>query len=349
MPGGGGGSHTVNTDPWTPQRPYLEHGFREAEGLYQHGGPAYYAGDTVAGFAPETDLAHSLITRRVREGSPALGAARGHLGDTLGGRHLGGSPHLDAVEGRLERFRAGAGAGGGSPHLDTLDRRLDRFHGGGASPHVDAVADRLARDVRGRVDSRFAAANRTASARHGEALGRGLGDAMAPLYHGAHERDRDRALGSLTATLPYRAQAHERERDRALGSLTATLPYRAQAHEGERNRMLQGMMFAPNLAAHDFREYGALAGVGAQRQGQRQAEIDARRERHDFDQLRPYDNLERYQRMVRGNFGQTSTQPLYRNRGASLLGGGLAGGQLAHMLGVNPWIGAGLGGFAGLL
>ena len=264
MPGGSR-SHVVNTDPWKPQQPYLEHGFREAEGLYQHGGPTYYPGSTVAAFAPETDLAHRLIARRVREGSPAVGAARRHLGDTLSGRYL------DAD----------------------------------SNPHLARIASRVAGDVRGAVDGRFARANRTASARHGEALGRGIGDAVAPIY--------------------------------------------ARAYENERNRMLRGMMFAPELAAHDFREYAQLAGVGARRQAQRQAEIDARRQRHDFNQLRPYDNLERYQRMVRGDFGRTTTRPLYRNRGATLLGGGLAGAELGGMLGFNPWIGAGIGGVAGLL
>ena len=262
MPGGSK-SHVVNADPWKPQQPYLKHGFREGERLYQHGGPSYYPGPTVAGFAPETDLAHRLITRRVREGSPSVRAARGHLGDTLAGRYL------DAE-----------------------------------NPHLARIAARLAGDARGQVDGRFARANRTASARHGEALGRGIGDAVAPLY--------------------------------------------ARAYENERNRMLRATMFAPELAAHDFREYAQLAGVGARRQAQRQAEIDAARARHDFEQNRPYDNLERYQRMVRGDFGRTTTQPLYRNRAAGLLGGALGGAELGRTLGFDPWIGAGLGALAGL-
>ena len=264
MPGGSR-SHVVNADPWKPQAPYLGHGFREAERLYQRGGPAYYPGSTVAGFAPETDLAHSLIARRVREGSPSVRAARGHLGDTLSGRYL------DAA----------------------------------GNPHLARVASRAAGDARGQIDGRFARANRTASARHGEALGRGIGDAVAPLY--------------------------------------------ARAYENERNRMLRATMFAPQLAAHDFHEYAQLAGVGARRQAQRQAEIDARRARHAFGQNRAHDNLERYQRMVRGDFGRTTTQPLYRDRGAALLGGGIAGAELARTLGLDPWIGAGLGGAGGLL
>lgn len=264
MPGGSR-SHVVNSDPWKPQQPYLEHGFREAERLYRRGGPSYDPGPTVAAAAPEIELADRLVARRVREGSPSVRAARGHLGDTLAGRYL--------------------------------DAR--------SNPHLARIASRLAGEARGAIDGRFARANRTASARHGEALGRGIGDAVAPLY--------------------------------------------ARAYENERNRMLRATMFAPELAAHDFREYAQLAGVGARRQAQRQAEIDARRARHEFNQLRPHDNLNRYQRMVRGDFGRTTTQPLYRNRGAALLGGGIAGAELGGMLGFNPWIGAGIGGLAGLL
>jgi len=258
-------SHVVDADPWKPQAPYLEHGFREAERLYQRGGPSDDPGPAVAAAAPETELANRLIARRVREGSPAVRAARGHLGDTLSGRYL------DAA----------------------------------GNPHLARVASRVAGDVRGAVDGRFARANRTASARHGEALGRGIGDAVAPLY--------------------------------------------GRAYESERDRMLRATMFAPELAAHDFREYAQLAAVGARRQAQRQAEIDARRARHAFNQLRPYDNLERYQRMVRGDFGRTTTRPLHRNRGAALLGGGIAGAELARTLGFDPWLGAGLGGAGGLL
>ena len=46
-------SGTTVNEPWAKQSPYLQYGFDEAARLYQQGGPQYYPGSTVAGFAPE--------------------------------------------------------------------------------------------------------------------------------------------------------------------------------------------------------------------------------------------------------------------------------------------------------
>lgn len=50
-----------------------------------------------------------------------------------------------------------------------------------------------------------------------------------------------------------------------------------------------------------------------------------------------------------GNLGGTSTQPLYRNTGASLLGGALGGAQLGGLLGLGSGAGAGLGALLALI
>jgi hypothetical protein len=49
------------------------------------------------------------------------------------------------------------------------------------------------------------------------------------------------------------------------------------------------------------------------------------------------------------NLGMTSTSPLYRNTGSSLLGGALAGATLGSKVPViGPGLGAGIGGLLGL-
>ena len=51
---GGGGTQvsTSTTEPWEEQIPYLTGGFKEAQRLYNRGAPAYYPGETLAGFDP---------------------------------------------------------------------------------------------------------------------------------------------------------------------------------------------------------------------------------------------------------------------------------------------------------
>ena len=48
-----------------------------------------------------------------------------------------------------------------------------------------------------------------------------------------------------------------------------------------------------------------------------------------------------------GTVGSNTIQPVFRNQGASALGGALGGSQLASMSGFNPMYGALLGGLLG--
>ena len=70
-----------------------------------------------------------------------------------------------------------------------------------------------------------------------------------------------------------------------------------------------------------------------------------------FNQNVQRDKLAEYIGLISGGYGSqgTSTQPYFRNVGASLLGGGLAGAQLGPALGVGGGLGAGLGGLLALL
>lgn len=45
-------SFSTESGPWGPQVPYIKQGFKEAARLYRQGAPAYYPGETLAGFDP---------------------------------------------------------------------------------------------------------------------------------------------------------------------------------------------------------------------------------------------------------------------------------------------------------
>lgn len=63
-----------------------------------------------------------------------------------------------------------------------------------------------------------------------------------------------------------------------------------------------------------------------------------------IQQTAPWEQLGRYQGLITGNYGSQSTAPIYRNRGAGVLGGAMAGADLSTKLGSdNPLLWA-LGG-----
>jgi hypothetical protein len=91
--GGGdsGGSTTTvqKSDPWEGQQSYLKEGFKKAEDLFmKQAAPAYYPGNTVVPFSPETNAALNLTTQRALSGSPLQSAANNQLTGTLNGDYL---------------------------------------------------------------------------------------------------------------------------------------------------------------------------------------------------------------------------------------------------------------------
>lgn len=94
---GGGGTQTTNTisEPWEGVQPYLKSGYGNLEQLYGQGAPAYYPGQTVAPFAPETNAALQWQTNRALTGSPLTAAAQDQLTQTMRGDFLrAGNPYL---------------------------------------------------------------------------------------------------------------------------------------------------------------------------------------------------------------------------------------------------------------
>ena len=84
---GGTKVQTTRTEPWKAQMPFLERGFEFTEDLYRGGklNPAYYGGETFAGFTPAQEAAQQATLDYV--GSPEtdkfMGAAQRGLGGAL--------------------------------------------------------------------------------------------------------------------------------------------------------------------------------------------------------------------------------------------------------------------------
>jgi hypothetical protein len=84
-------------DPWEGQQQYLKDIFSQAQNLYNTSGPAYYPGDMVVPFSPETQAAMSMQTQRAVNGSPIQQAANSQLVSTMNGDYLYGGPGFDAA------------------------------------------------------------------------------------------------------------------------------------------------------------------------------------------------------------------------------------------------------------
>ena len=128
---------------------------------------------------------------------------------------------------------------------------------------------------------------------------------------------------------------------RAVAEALAPMAYQAQQ---------QAIQQAPMARQFGFADLETLAGVGAAREAQEQAELSADIEKFQFEQQAPGAALANYLAAVQG--GQLGTQqitPYYSNPLASGLSGALGGAMLGGQIpGLGPLYGGLLGGAAGL-
>lgn len=118
----------------------------------------------------------------------------------------------------------------------------------------------------------------------------------------------------------------------------------------ERQRQFDAVQLAPQLAQADYDDISRLGQVGAAREDLEMAKLQDAIGRFDFEQQRPFLKLREYLGTLGANVPTTSvsTQPVFRNTGAGLLGGAMQGAKLAGMVpGVNPMFGAAAGGLLG--
>lgn len=245
MGGKSGGKQTTSTEPPKYVRPYLQGAVRDAQSLYQQGGPDYYPGNTVVPFSPQTEQAMGLTQQRALSGSPVTNAAQGYATDVLSGNYLNNNPYLDA----------------------TFNRAADQ--------------------VQNRIQSGFAGSGRNIEAGRPLAA-QEMNDLASQIYGGAYDNERQR-MGAMTA-------------------------------------------FAPQLAEQDYRDLGALGGVGSQVEDLTGRLMQDQAARWDFDQNRAGNNLNDYIARLNQYPGSTQTTPTYQNRGAGALGGAMTGGAM-----FGPW------------
>lgn len=151
---------TTSSEPPSFQKPYIEKGLKAAEGLYNSGGPSYFPGSTVAGFAPEQEQSFT-------GGMAHAQNAAGFNADMLAGNYMQ-NPNDDAVFRNIEskvmpsigaQF-SGAGRIGSNLHADTAARGL-----------TEAYAPYAAAQYQQGLDRRTAAGNNYAPYQAMEGIG----------------------------------------------------------------------------------------------------------------------------------------------------------------------------------
>jgi hypothetical protein len=142
--GGDGVTETITrTAPAPFAEPFLQYGMSEALRQYQQGPYQYYPGETVVGFAPQTEQALRMQEQMALAGTPVGTAAQQYATDVLGGTFLGGNPMLsEAINRALDPVQA----------RTTSDLALRGRLGSGAAANVmtralgDVAADIAFRD-----------------------------------------------------------------------------------------------------------------------------------------------------------------------------------------------------------
>jgi len=121
---------------------------------------------------------------------------------------------------------------------------------------------------------------------------------------------------------------------------SALAPYAYQAQQ-------DALKLAPSYQNLDAQQ---LAQVGSARESDAMAQLQDNINRFNYEQNIDDQKLQNYMGLVGGGtVGSQTISPVFRNQGASALGGALGGSQLAQLAGFNPMYGAIGGGLLGLM
>jgi hypothetical protein len=160
--------------------------------------------------------------------------------------------------------------------------------------------------------------------------------------------------GAMERALGTAAEAY----GRSLGDITSNIAgtqYQQERGLQQQAQLQQAQLagLAPQFYGQQFLPSQTLAQVGAQQEAIAAQPLQEQLARYQFGQQLPYQQLQGYLSSVYGtplgSYGtQTTNVPTYQNRGAGVLGGGIAGGLGGYALGqAFPQIGGTYGALGG--
>ena len=338
---GGSKVQTTRTEPWEQQKPYLERGFEYTQDLYRSGAlnPAYYGGQTVAGFTPAQQAAQAATLRYATDPQTEafMGAAQGGLGTTLGygagamGYGAMAARPLSTQEyGSMTPFGGGAQDPSNRMYQDLIAGRVDTDTG----PFKD-VADVYGRQAMAQLTGEILPGIRQQIVQTQPGGGtRGdivQANAIAAAQQGVTDKIAEAQFGAYQQAQGMRLPAAQM----GLGAQQAAMGYGMQGAGATRGALSQ----YPSILGAPLAMTGAVGQVGAQQQAMDQQQLDAARAKYAYDAQRAQLGLQNYMAGISGEYGGTSTAtgPGGPNPLLTALAGGLgmaAGGPLMGALGL---------------
>ena len=247
-----------------------------------------------------------------------------------------------------------------------------------SNPYLQGAIDRAIDPVKDKIQSQFAMSGRYGSGANQDVLAKSLGDVASNIAYGDYQRERQNqlnaqqqlgnlaqqqfanqsgAIGAL-GNLQQQQFANQSGALGALGNLSQADIQRRLAggsalsamDTARMARQLEGAKLSPTFADLDYRDAQRLAQVGSARESDAMAQLQDNINRFNYEQNIDDQKLRNYMALISGGtVGSNTIQPVFRNQGASALGGALGGSQLAQLAGFNPMYGAIGGGLLGLL
>jgi hypothetical protein len=287
-------------------QPYISYGLQEAQRLYQNPSvPGYYPGQGYVSPTESTQQALQFGANRAVQGNPLLPQAQ----QTVSGMQNTFNPAIQQMQ---------ATAGGeylsGNPFFS------------GAFDAAARAAGSTFQDQMQQVASNASRAGRYGSGAMGQLQDRAAGTFAT-------------ALTDTAGKLAYQNYDAERARqEAAMGNI-------GNLYGADYARQLQAAQLSPALAQADYADIDKLYQVGQAQESYQQAALADAMQRYNFQQNLPAAKLQSFLSAAYGApMGQQTTQPIYRNTGANVLGGAALGSALG-----GGTLGAGIGAGAGIL
>jgi hypothetical protein len=167
-------------------------------------------------------------------------------------------------------------------------------------------------------------------------------------------------MQNLMGTNPLQSAAFKPVVDQVASQFASAGRYGSGAQQGAVASALAPMAYqaqqaaiqqAPAAYEFGFSDLQKLAEVGAAREAQSQAELEADMQRFQFEQESPLNALANYMSIIQGGtVGGDKSQPVFRQPVGSALSGALGGAQMVGSFAPGyAGLGAAAGGLAGLL
>lgn len=285
------GVTTTSQAPWLAQQPYLMGGYERANQLLNGGGPQYFGGKQVADRSADTTGAGDMLRSQIGRTSGNFDQLGQYLTGMASGPKPGIGPQTDYGQAGLLRDTIGG-----------------KFLDPETNPYLKKTFDMAAGRVQSAVDSQFAGGGRMGSGAQAAAANAGYGDLATKIYGGAYDMERGIQNDALKTALGYNVA--DTQRDVSAGNL---------ALAGNRQGM-DAVGAYTNLNNAALQNFGALNASGQQQDIYNQSLINAEKEKFDFEQNAPWQNLQRYLASIQGNVGSETSTPFYRNKTNESLG-----------------------------